>query len=76
MQEMKLPSIEELCQESEYTSVHYFCHLMHSLGIIGYNCPNKEISKTAKNYYFGLVKALHLNPENKEQLNKRLSDMV
>jgi hypothetical protein len=76
MQKIELPSVEQICKEGEYTSVHYFCHLMHALEIIGYNHPDKEISKTAEDYYFSLVNALHLNPETEEQLNRRLEDKV
>jgi hypothetical protein len=76
MQKIELPTIEQICKEGEYTSVHYFCHLMHALEIIGYNCPNEEILLIAKDYYNGLVNALHLNPETQEQLNKRLEDKI
>ena len=49
---------------------------MHAVEIIGYTHPKEEVRKIAGNYYFGLVTALHLNPETKEQLNKRLEDKV
>ena len=76
MRKLELPPIEQLCEEAEYTSVHYFCHLMHALEIIGYNCPEREIAGIAEDYYLGLVNALHLNPETKEQLDKRLEDKI
>ena len=76
MQHVDLPSVEDLCGELEYTTVHYFCHLMHAMGIIGYGHPDDEIKIKANNYYLGLVRALHLNPETEEQLNKRLEDKV
>jgi hypothetical protein len=76
MKEIVLPDIEDLKEELGYCTIHYFTHLMHALEIIGYKHPDKLIGDTAKNYYFGLVDFMHLNPETKEQLNKRLEDKV
>ncbi len=76
MQNVELLSVEELCGELEYTTIHYFCHLMHTVEIIGYNHPDEKVRSVASEYYFGLVTALHLNPETKEQLDKRLEDRV
>ena len=74
MKKLELPTPDELNEALEYCTIHYVCHLMHSLEIIGYNHPDESTRKIASNYYLGLVKALHLNPETKEQLNKRLED--
>ena len=76
MQDVELPSVENLCKELEYTTIHYFCHLMHATEIIGYHHPDEKVRKVAGDYYLGLVTALHLNPETKEQLDKRLEDRV
>lgn len=76
MNSTNLPTSEELNKELEYCTIHYVCHLMHSLEIIGYNHPNEPIRKIASDYYFGLVRALHLNPETKVQLNTRLEDKI
>ena len=74
MRDVGLPEIEEVNKELEFTSVHYFCHLMHVLEIVGYKHPDIEIRKQASNYYFGIVRALHLNPETENELEKRLKD--
>ncbi|MCK9595774.1 hypothetical protein M0R19_01145 [Candidatus Pacearchaeota archaeon] len=74
MEKVELPTVKELCSELEYTTVHYFCHLIHAMEIIGYKHPDKEVKEIANNYYSGLVNALHLNPETIEQMDKRLED--
>jgi hypothetical protein len=74
MRKMELPSIEELNKELEFTSVHYFCHLMHVLEIIDYKHPEQGVRRTASDYYLGIVHALHLNQETFGQLEIRLKD--
>ena len=76
MREENLPPLKEIEKEFEFTTVHYGMHLIHSLEIIGYKHPDKKISKISKDYYVGLTKYfLHLNPETKAQLEKRLKDI-
>jgi len=76
LEEEDLPSVDELWGELEYTTSHYSSHLMQSLEIIGYKHPDDEVRAIARDYYFGLTNMLHLNPENEEQLNKRLEDSI
>jgi hypothetical protein len=76
MKKLELPNLNDLKEELEFCTVHYFCHLLHTFEIIGEMHPDKEIRIIAKNYYIGLVDALHLNPETKEQLDERLEDKV
>lgn len=71
-----LPKISELFGELEYKTSHYLSHLMEALEIIGYKHLSEEIRKTANDYYLGLASLLHLNPETKEQLDRRLEDKV
>lgn len=76
MKEIVLPDIEDLKEEVGYCTMHYFTHLMHALEIIGYKHPDKFIRDMGEKYYLGLVDFAHLNPETKEQLDKRLEDRV
>jgi len=76
MKDVGLPNFESLRTELEFCTIHYFCHLLHTFEIIGYKHPNSEIRNLSRNYYEGLVNALHLNPETNEQMNKRLEDKV
>ena len=70
------PSVDELHRDLEYCSMHYYAHLMHAMEIIGYNHPDQKIAELAIGYYKNMVEFLHLNPETKEELNKRLADKV
>jgi len=76
MKDVGLPDFEALRTDLEFCTIHYFCHLLHTFEIIGYNHPNSEIRNLSRNYYEGLVDALHLNSETKEQLDNRLEDKV
>ncbi len=76
MMQEKLPSIELIEREFEFTTIHYTNHFLQALEIIGYKHPNKNISNISKKYYTGLViNALNLNPETESQLEKRLKDL-
>ncbi len=76
MKDLPFPSLEEFQRDLEYCTMHYYCHLMHAMGIIGYNHPEEKTKDIAIRYYAAMVDFLHLNPETKEQLNKRLEDRV
>jgi hypothetical protein len=76
MKKLPFPSLEEFQRDLEYCTMHYYAHLTHALGIIGYNHPKKETREIANKYYSAMAEFLHLNPETKEQLNKRLEDKV
>jgi hypothetical protein len=62
-----LKSIDEI-------PLHFHTHLMHAVEILGYEHPEKWIADFWKDFYYRIVKGLHLNPESKEQMRKRLSD--
>lgn len=76
MTEVPLPERNELQRDLEYCTMHYYSHLMHAIQIVGYKHPDQEIAKKANTYYELLVDFLHLNPETREQMNKRLEDKV
>lgn len=77
MHQENLPSAKELEKEIEFCSVHYACHLLHALEIIGYKHPDEKTASYANNYYRYFSREIfHLNPETKEQLDKRLEDKV
>jgi hypothetical protein len=56
--------------------VHYFNHVIQGLEIIGYDHPEQNIQNEAIQLYKGLARIIHLNPESREQLNKRLENRV
>jgi hypothetical protein len=52
---------------------HYYLHLIHAAEIIGYNHPGSGVQELFSHFYKYACKSFHMQPETKEQLNKRLS---
>lgn len=55
-------------------ALHYFAHAMHAFEIVGYHHPDKEISEFWQRVYVRMAYALHLRPETKSEMNRRLGD--
>lgn len=53
---------------------HWYSHAMHALEIIGYRHPDNLLKLRAFGMYHEMVKNLHLNIENFEQMVERLSE--
>lgn len=54
---------------------HFHLHFMHGGEIIGYEHPVSDIAEWWRNsFYMKLVKDMHLNPETKEEMDRRLGD--
>ena len=51
---------------------HWFMHFTHSAEIIGYFHPNGEVRGHWRCFYVDVCHALHLNPQDKMQLELRL----
>lgn len=54
--------------------LHWYSHLMHCFEIVGYLHPHNGIREKALHIYYRFVEALHLYPEDKEQLLERLTE--
>jgi hypothetical protein len=59
----------------QYNS-HFVLHLVHASEIIGYQHPEEIERVTWGNFYLNMCKAMHLNPETKEQMINRLKDDI
>ena len=55
---------------------HFIGHLFQAIAIIGWYHPDNDIRAYYNQIYLDYVKALHLNPETKEQNDLRLCDGV
>lgn len=53
---------------------HFQMHLMHAAEIVGYKHPVHWISQFWREFYFQYVNALHLRPEHKIDMDRRLGD--
>lgn len=56
--------IDAIGQELEYTTVHYYSHVIHALEIIGYEHPDDDVAQPAYKLYCELGPTLmHMEPE-------------
>jgi hypothetical protein len=53
---------------------HFQLHFMHAAEIVGYHHPDETIREWWNSVYNELARDMHLNPETKEQMDRRLSD--
>lgn len=54
--------------------MHWLLHFTHAIEIIGYKHPDLDTRTFWMHLYVRIVKALHMNPETKDQLDFRLQD--
>lgn len=64
--------LDNLQEEMEYTSVHYFTHVMHAFQIIGYHHPQEGTRAMASFVYGEFCIWLHVNPETQSAMDYRL----
>lgn len=53
---------------------HWYSHAMHALEVIAYRHPDALHASHAYCLYYLMVGNLHVNPESREQFEKRLSE--
>lgn len=54
--------------------LHFHCHFIHAVEILGYKHPDNHIKSWWYNTYVRLVSLFHLNPETEEEMDYRLGD--
>jgi hypothetical protein len=54
--------------------MHWLLHFTHAVEIIGYKHPDHNIRDYWLHLYFRIVKALHMHPETREEMEHRLRD--
>jgi hypothetical protein len=52
--------------------LHWFSHLMHCFEVVGYCHPDAALAHIGNEIYRRLVRSLHLEPETKEDMLRRL----
>lgn len=62
-----------LIQNHDKYPHHWLMHLIHAYEIVGYKHPNIKTRHDFIWFYLRFCMTLHMNPETKSQLNKRLS---
>lgn len=68
--------VAELQRDLEYTTVHYYSHVLHTLEIIGYKHPSEDVRDIARQLYGILCFELHVIPESISMLEQRLADVT
>ncbi len=63
-------------RELDAIPAHFQRHFMHGIEILGYKHPVPHIREFWNDVYVRLAKEMHLTPETKAEMNKRLSDNV
>ncbi len=53
---------------------HWYSHIMHALEVIAYRHPVSAVQVGAYQLYHAMVTNMHLNPENSDQFEERLSE--
>jgi hypothetical protein len=54
--------------------VHWLLHLLQAAEIVAYKCPDERAARYWQYFYLTGVKAMHLNPETRAELDARLED--
>lgn len=57
----------------DHYPIHFILHLMHAAEILGYKHPMRLVSSAWLHFYETICMKMHLNPESKKQLDKRLN---
>lgn len=65
---------DDFLRSRDSMSLHYYGHSMHSFQILGYNHPTPWIRDFWLEVYNRMVNAMHVFPESKLLLDKRLGD--
>ena len=66
-------SIDDFFRDTDTYPMHFLMHLIHAYEVVGYSHPDEQTRFWFYKFYSKACKAFHMNPETKEELNKRLS---
>lgn len=69
-------SLDDFIDSRDEMTLHYFAHAMHAFEIIGYKHPDPSIRNFWFMAYTRMVECLHVWPESREQMDKRLGDKL
>lgn len=61
-----------LARELEFTTQHFYSHLMHGLEVVGYCHPDQATAKFARDLFANMCALFHLLVETKDEFSSRL----
>lgn len=64
--------VKQLCNNLDKYPLHFITHLMHAAEIIMHKHPDAQVRGRWSKLYYGIVDALHLQPESAHEMDKRL----
>lgn len=67
-------ALDDFIDSRDEMTLHYYAHAMHAFEIIGFKHPDDTIASFWLNAYFRMAHALHLWPEQVEEMDSRLGD--
>jgi len=67
-------SVKEFFEDLDHYPLHFVMHLAHAIEIIGYEHPHEEVRKFWSAFYLDFCHTIHVAPEPKEVMEKRLRD--
>ena len=68
--------VTEFLGHLDHYYMHWLTHFIYAIEIVGYNHPVSTIRQWWSCLYLGLVSAIHLSPESKEDNDYRLRDKI
>lgn len=67
-------ALDDFIDSRDEMSLHYYAHAIHAFAILGYKYPLANVREFWHGAYVRMAHALHLWPENVEQMDLRLGD--
>lgn len=58
----------------DHMPLHWAMHMLHAIEIVGYRHPDYEVKNWFTGLYYRLCKGMHVIPELKEEMIRRLSE--
>ena len=75
-QELMGPVVDNFVRDEDCIPSHFMSHIRNGAQILGYKHPDPGIRVWWYSFYLRLVNLLHLHPETKEEMDKRLGDSL
>lgn len=66
--------VGDMLRTMDQMNLHFWLHMLHAFEIMGYHHSDPVIAMWWTNVYYRMVNAMHLYPETKTALDRRLGD--
>lgn len=69
-----LDAVRQFIEHADCLHHHYFMHFMHAVQVLGFEHPDGNSRQRWFDLHLKLCDVLHMQPESREQYEKRLGD--